>query len=93
MVLRLNGNPQIEDLRNHSAETVERLRALLMNGAKARLDSHRKYFYEIENCAQVFYVYVSPVNGKVFLLATWSNSATPAALDMTTHRPCPDLAA
>ncbi len=93
MVIRVNGTPQIEDLRNHPREIVEKLSALLVNGAKARVDGHRKFFYEIENCTQVFYVHVSPLNGKVSLLATWTKDAAPASVDIVTRRPCSSLAA
>jgi len=71
MVLRLARLPIIEDLRNHSPETVENLRELLASGAPAHPDPHRAGFYEVQNHSQVFYIHVSPVNGKVLLLATW----------------------
>ena len=71
MVLRLNRQPEIEDLRNHSAETVEKLRQLLASGAPAKPDPRRANFYEVQNHSQVFYVHISPSNGKVLLLATW----------------------
>ena len=85
MVLRLARRPIIEDLRNHSSETVENLRELLASGVPAYPDPHRAGFYEVQNHAQVFYIHVSPVNGKVLLLATWridseaSRSANSAA--------------
>src|SRR6266852_4869938 len=85
MVLRLAQLPIIEDLRNHSAETVENLRELLASGTPAHPDPHRAGFYEVQNHSQVFYIHVSPVNGKVLLLATWrkdseaSRSANSAA--------------
>jgi hypothetical protein len=80
MVLRLNEQPKIENLRNYPAEMVEQLRKLLASGAPAKLDAHRKNFYEVENCSQVFYVHVSPLNGTVMLLAIWQKDAKPAAV-------------
>ncbi len=71
MVLRLAQRPIIEDLRNHPAEIVENLRELLASGAPAHPDPHRAGFYEVQNHSQVFYIHISPVNGKVLLLATW----------------------
>jgi hypothetical protein len=71
MVLRLARRPIIEDLRNHSAETVENLRQLLAFGAPAYPDPHRDGIYEVQNHSQVFYIHISPSSGKVFLLATW----------------------
>ena len=79
MVLRLNEQPKIENLRNYPAEMVEKLRELLASGAPAKLDAHRKDFYEVENCSQVFYVHVSPLNHTVMLLAIWDKDAKPVA--------------
>jgi len=62
---------EVKDLRNHSPETVETLRGLLAGGAGARPDVKRPHFYEIEGDTCVFYVYVSPVDGSVELLAIW----------------------
>ena len=75
MKLRLEKEPIIDNLRNHSAETVEKLRDLLATGAPARLDPRRKNFYELENCSQVYYIHLSPANGKVMLLAVWDKDA------------------
>jgi len=36
-----------------------------------RPDSKRAHFFEIEGDTCVFYVYVSPVDSSVALLATW----------------------
>jgi len=71
MKLRLEKEPIIDNLRNHSPETVEKLRDLLITGAPARLDPHRKNFYELENCSQVYYIHLSPANNKVMFLAVW----------------------
>jgi hypothetical protein len=64
---------EVRDLRNHSRETIETLRGLLAGGAGAgaRPDVKRPHFYEIESDTCVFYVYVSPVDGSVELLAIW----------------------
>jgi len=85
MVLRVNHQPVIEDLRNHPAETVEKLRELLACGAVAKPDPHRSDFYELENCTRVFYIHISPVSGKVMLLATWFKDAQPAPFVSTTE--------
>jgi hypothetical protein len=70
---------EIKDLRNHSPETIETLRGLLVSRADARPDVKRPHFYEIEDDTCVFYVYVSPVNGSVELLATWPRTQTAGA--------------
>ncbi len=62
---------EVRDLRNHSRESLETLRGLLAGGAGARRDVKRPHFYEIEGDTCVFYVYVSPVDGSVELLAIW----------------------
>jgi len=70
MLLRLNGDPTIEDLRNHTMECVERLRTLLRAGAPARPDPRRPGFYDVEDSGRVFYIHITP-RGRVLLLATW----------------------
>ena len=62
---------EVKDLRNQSPETVETLRRLLASGTGVRPDLKRPHFYELEDDTCVFYVYVSPVDGSVALLATW----------------------
>jgi len=82
MVLRLEKNFKIEDLRHHPTEVVEKLQGLLANGAMAQQDPHRDSFYEIESNGRVYYICVSPVTGKVLLLGTWlagNSSASQAA--------------
>ncbi len=71
MILRLNGNPTIENLRNYPAELVDKLGALLAAGVQAHADPRRKNFYDVENGSRVFFIHVSPISGKVMLLATW----------------------
>ncbi len=71
MLLRLNENPRIEDLRNHPAESVDTLRMLLRTGVPARPDPRRRDFYEVDNCSRVFYIHITP-RGRVLLLAIWS---------------------
>lgn len=71
MLLRLNDNPSIRNLRNHSPEAVEELCALLTAGAPARPDPRRKNFYEVDAGSRVFYIHLTPHTGKVMLLAVW----------------------
>jgi hypothetical protein len=70
---------QIEAPRNHSLETLERLRKLLDSGAPARPDPKRLDFFEIDGETQVFYVHVAKDIGKVTLLAVWDREAGPVA--------------
>ncbi len=78
MVTNLSGKTQIEDLGNHPTETVAALRSLLIGGASTTADPKRSGFYEIESDSLVYYIHVSPVTGKILLLATWQNETIPA---------------
>ena len=61
----------IEDPRKHSPEMVEALRCLLDSDAAARPDPKRPDFFELDNGALTFYVHISPISGRVLLLAAW----------------------
>jgi hypothetical protein len=78
MVTNLDCGLQIEDLGNHPAQTVVALRSLLASGASTVADPKRTGFYEIESGPVVYYFHVSPVSGKVLLLATWQNEPVSA---------------
>ena len=78
MVANLRGNIQIEDVGNHPARAVADLRCLLAGGATTTADPKRRGFYEIESDSTVYYIHVSPVSGKILLLATWQNENVPA---------------
>ncbi|MGH9704990.1 MAG: hypothetical protein ACRD4K_16565 [Candidatus Acidiferrales bacterium] len=71
--MRLTHEPEIEDARSHSPETIDTLRALLAGGARVLADPKRPNFYELEHGSEVFYIHLSPVSGNILLLATWSN--------------------
>jgi hypothetical protein len=73
-------NARIEDTRKHSFETVERLRELLADGGAIRPDPRRESFYEVDDDASVYYIYASPITGKIYLLATWQKEAAPAGV-------------
>lgn len=76
MVLRLNGNLSIDNLRHYPADVIDELRTLLATGVLAQADPRRDNFYELENGLRVFYIHVSPRGGKVLLLASWAKGAT-----------------
>jgi hypothetical protein len=71
MVMCRERQVQIEDLRNHSPETVMTLRRVLQCGAKVTPDPKRAGFYEVESRSTVYYIYAPTMGGKVTLLATW----------------------
>jgi hypothetical protein len=70
---------QIEDLRNHPAEAVNVLRDLLVGGAELTPDPKRAGFYELHHASTVYYIHISPVTGKIILLATWPLRVASAA--------------
>ena len=78
MVPNLRGSIQIEDLGNHPTKAVADLRCLLASGACTTADPKRRGFYEVEGDSAVYYIHVSPVTGKILLLATWQNDHVPA---------------
>jgi hypothetical protein len=71
MILRMEQQPSIDNLRNYPAEAVDQLGKLLVEGASAREDPPRKNFYDAEHADQAFFIHVSPSSGRVMLLATW----------------------
>jgi hypothetical protein len=73
MVMHFKKELIIEDPRNHPAETVETLRKLLASGSRVASDPKRTDFYELEHGGEVYYIHVSPVTGKILLLATWTS--------------------
>ncbi|HXT86764.1 MAG TPA: hypothetical protein VN745_07060 [Verrucomicrobiae bacterium] len=78
MVMKLENELLIEDPRNHSRECVETLRRLLAGGARVEADPKRSDFYEVESGSDVYYIHISPVSGKILLLATWAKESAPS---------------
>ncbi len=70
MILQMNGPIRIENLRHYPSETVDRLRSLLLSGASASPNPHRKNFYDLEDGDHAYYIHISPT-GAVLLLASW----------------------
>lgn len=80
MRVRWDSKLSIEDPRNHSPETVEKLRVLLADGATVSEDPHRRDFYEVHDDSAVYYIYASPTTGKVYLLASWQREPSPVTV-------------
>ena len=78
MVLQLERTPKVEALRTYPAGTLERLAQLLAMGAAAKSDPRRDCFYEVESDSEVFYVHISPSNGRVLLIGIWPKSSVSA---------------
>lgn len=84
MLLQFNQTPIIDNLGHCPEHIVNRLEALLHDGAAARPDPRRKGFYDVADGERVFFIHVSPVSGKVWLLATWATQEAEPA--QTTRR-------
>jgi hypothetical protein len=78
MVLQLENMPKVEALRKYPAGTLERLAQLLAMGVTAKADPRRESFYEVETDSEVFYVHISPANGRVLLIGIWPKSSISA---------------
>jgi hypothetical protein len=61
----------IEDLGRHPAEALRGLRSCLTAQSRLVEDPKRKNIFELQGCASVYYIHVSPLSGKISLLATW----------------------
>jgi hypothetical protein len=75
MVMRLEHELNIEDPRHHSPERVEMLRQLLAGGARVEADPKRSDFFEVESGSDVYYIHISPITGKILLLAAWQKES------------------
>jgi len=72
MVMCLERELEIEDLRNHSQEMITHLRDVLARGGNVIPDPKRPGFYEVKLRGQLYFIYISPNTGKVLLIAGWS---------------------
>jgi hypothetical protein len=78
MIMNMPKQPPIlEDLRNHSAEEIAELRALLSVGAAMRPDPRRPEFFEVSGIDRVYYIFKYPNGSKILLLGVWDRD--PAA--------------
>jgi DUF2934 family protein len=71
MFIRMKRLPGVDNLRNYPAEIIRELEELLLSGGSALPDPKRKGFYDLENYERTFFIHISPITGKVVLLATW----------------------
>jgi hypothetical protein len=80
MVMKLENEIYIEDPRHHSPERVETLRQLLAGGARVEADPKRSDFFELESGSDVYYIHISPITGKILLLAAWQKDSVPGEM-------------
>jgi hypothetical protein len=81
MFLRMDPLSGIDNVRNYPVEIIEELEQLLLAGGSALPDPRRKNFYDLGNHERTFFIHISPVTGRVVLLATWLRAAS--AVDRT----------
>lgn len=67
----------IEDLGSHPPGTVIRLGIALAGAVNVTPDPKRKNFYELNEGATSYYIYVSPVTATISLIAAWKNGPRP----------------
>jgi len=82
MKVNLRKDVPIEDLGSHSAAALKGLRACLAAQPKLMRDPKRGNLFELQGCTSVYYIHISPVSGKISLLATWPSEP---ALDGSTQ--------
>jgi hypothetical protein len=75
MLLRLEHLSGVDNARNYPAEIIRELEQLLLTGGPAFPDSRRKGFYDLKSHERTFFIHISPITGRVLLLATWIHSA------------------
>jgi hypothetical protein len=71
MILQIDQQTKIENPRNYLPSIVERVKESLVSGVDACPDTKRKDFYNVEIVGHVYFIHLSPRNGKVMLLARW----------------------
>jgi hypothetical protein len=71
MFLQMKQLSGVDNPRDYPAENIRELEELLLTGVPASPDPKRKGFYDLETRERTFFVQVSPVTGRVVLLATW----------------------
>jgi hypothetical protein len=62
---------KIENARLYPLEIVDQLLTALSRGSDLRADETRKHFYQLDAGSRTFFIYISPVNGSVTLIASW----------------------
>jgi hypothetical protein len=71
MFLQMNQLPGVDNLQNYPAEIIKELEDLLLSGGSAVPDQKRESFYDLENHKRIFFINISPITGRVTLLASW----------------------
>jgi hypothetical protein len=60
-----------ENARLYPSEIVDQLLTALSRGTDLRADESRKHFYHLDEGNRTFFIYISPINGRVTLITSW----------------------
>ena len=71
-------NIRIENARLYPSEVVDRLYAALSRGAELGADQSRTNFYTVNSEGRTYFIYISPANEKVTLIAKWAQKRASA---------------
>jgi hypothetical protein len=63
---------RIENARLYPPAIVDQLRMALSNGTKMQANETRRNFYDLDTKGRTYFIYVSPANGSVTLIAKWA---------------------
>jgi hypothetical protein len=85
--MTLNENIRIENARLYPLAVVDRLRTALQKGADLHAVESRRNFYDLSIEGRTYFIYVSPVNGQVTLIATWAQRRASADSKTDEHTP------
>lgn len=69
-------NVRIENARLYPSEIMNQLRTALANGTELHADESRVNFYDLNSEDRTYFIYISPANGSVTLIATWAQKRT-----------------
>lgn len=76
MEFRMTEVTNIENPREYASGEVEDLRHLLLSGGRPERDPRRNHFYNLKGKNSAYYIHISPITGKVMLLAKWSRQTS-----------------
>jgi hypothetical protein len=76
---------RIENARLYPPTVVDRLRTALLKGADLHADESRRNFYDLSIQNRTYFIYVSPINGNITLIATWAQKRPSAASKTDEH--------
>jgi hypothetical protein len=80
-------NIRIENARLYPSEIVDQLLKALSNGTQLYEDESRKHFYDVDADGRTYFIYVSPANASITLIATWAKKRKSSVWISAAHDP------